>query len=155
MSSHVRSNPIFLQLCIGVFVWYVLLGSATACRQAREAAAEGPMPRHSQTHSSTIYRRRVAFTYCWTNTGVSLKQQESPVSLFGFILQAADHRKLKQATTLWGYPEFFSVDLAAKDVVEGNQRVNCQIQLALFDCLQMTYQTEVCQYIVKGRKCEM
>lgn len=83
----------------------------------------------------------MVFTYSWTNTKVSLKQRESLISVLIFILQPTDHRELKRGTTHRGYPEFFSIDLAI-NVVRGNQRINCQTQLALFECSHRYIRTE-------------
>lgn len=104
-------------------------------REATAKTAEGPMPHHRQTHSFTIYRGEAiegGIHILLDKHRVSLKQQESLVSLCSFILQPTDHRELKQGTTLWGCPNFLCVDLAAKNVVKGNQMINCQIQLTVY-----------------------
>lgn len=55
------------------------------------------------------------------------------------MLQPTDHMKLTPhfEVTL----KYSRVDLATKNVVEGNQRINCQIQLTVIDYLHKTHQT--------------
>lgn len=92
-------------------VFECLLDMFFSVQPPRAGRAQRPLLRQQKAPCHTIDKHappqsigerheRVAFTYCRTNTEVSLKQQESPVSLFSFIPRPTDHRKLKQRTTL-------------------------------------------------------
>lgn len=101
------------------------------------------MPHHRQTHSFTIYKGQAleGGIYILLNKHrVSLKQQESPISLCGFIVRPKDHRKLKQGIILWGCPRFFFVDLA--------RNINDQLSdtVSFVYHLQMIHQNSVPVY---------